>query len=130
MNPDDLHTNIGTNLIGNLEITDNLKQEVVMTTRDKIKVALHEMLPAYSSTGELLAWLSLTAGLLVALVTADFKDVLGVPGDAITGAFVLATVAAGAWTVREFVRWCSRPTLDQVAERIIKDSTRPARDTD
>lgn len=120
--PSDLRANIGTNLTANLEIAENLKQEVVMTTRDKIKVALHEMLPRYAATEQLLASLGLFLGLITPLMTADFRDVWGIPGSTITGGFAVCAAGAGVWAARELWRWCRRPSLDDLVERIVSDA--------
>ncbi|MEX1908619.1 hypothetical protein L6241_10000 [Janibacter sp. Y6] len=124
MSTDDLKNNIGVNLVDNLKLTENIKQEVVMTTRDKIKVALHEMLPQYTSTEQLLAWAGLTIGLATALLTADFKDFLGISGETVAGAVGLGALLSLGVTSREVLRWFRRPNLDDVVDRIIQDSER------
>lgn len=120
--PEDLRATISTSITSKLVVTENLNQEAVLTTRDKIKVALHEMLPRYASTGQVAASLSLFIALLAAVLTADFRDRLGISGDAYAGAFALGTVVAGAWAAYELRRWINRPTLDEVADRIIEDA--------
>lgn len=121
--PEGLSSHIGTRLIDNMVLTENLKQEAVLTTRDKIKVALHEMLPRYAAKDHLAAPLGLFTGLLVAVFTADFRDTAGIPGEAFAGGFWLATAAAACWSAFELRRWFNRATLDDVADRIIEDAT-------
>lgn len=119
---DDLHINIGTSFTSATQVHTNMSQQVIVTTRDKIELALRRTLPSYTSTEQLLASLSLTAGLFLALFTADFRKAMGVSPDGWKAIFALVAVVAAGWSVWEFVRWLKRPSLDDVVGNIVQAS--------
>lgn len=121
-----LSVEIGDELSKNLTIHKNVKQEIIITTADKIKLVLintREILTAqrdwWTPTGLLLSFIA-------TLTTADFKDALSVPKEFWHAIFVLLTIASTFWLLKSLYKlyknW-GQDDLTKIIEQIkLKDT--------
>lgn len=76
----------------------SIQTDLVVTTRDKIKVVMLENLPKFRQS---IAWTgpgSLFLGMLLGLVTSDFdRGFLGLPHETWATVFWMGTIASGIW---------------------------------
>jgi len=115
---------VGTGIVDQTTVTTNLAQEVHVTTRDKVELALRRVLPRYSSTEQLLAILGVALAFGGSLLTADFRQRLGIPATAWQTVFALGFLASLAWLGVEGRRWRKRPKLEDVVNEVMKSSDR------
>lgn len=113
-------------IIDTTSITTNLTQEVHVTTREKIELALRRTLPGYTSTEQLAASLGVFLAFGVALLTSEFQRFIGVTGAVWEGMFMAAAGASFVWFLLELRKWWRRPRLDDVVEAVLKSSDRLA----
>ena len=116
-----LSVDFGDELSKNLTIHKNVKQEIIITTADKIKLVL-------ISTKQILAaqrdWWTPT-GLLISFVTtlstADFKETFGVAKEFWHALFVILTFASAIWLIQTLYRlyknW-GQDDLEKIIEKI------------
>lgn len=99
-----LSVEIGDELSKNLTIHKNVKQEIIITTADKIKLVLINTREILTSQRD---WWT-PAGLLISFVTtlstADFKDALGVSKQFWNALFVLLTIASAIWLIKSLYK--------------------------
>lgn len=100
------HTiDISAHISRSITVSTNLEQDVIVTTRDKISNALHDVLPKYRRR---VAWLGpagITLSLWIALASTDFNQkLLGVPADTWKGAFMFAAAAGTIWVLVSVLR--------------------------
>ncbi|QJU54316.1 hypothetical protein SCB71_14315 [Herbiconiux sp. KACC 21604] len=105
-------------------VSRNVDQEVLVTTRDKVELALRRELPRYVPTGEFLAVLGVFLTFLITVMTATFSDFLALPGQAWRGIFIVSTIAGGVWLVVSLVKLIRRPSMDKLVDAIAHDATR------
>ncbi|MDR7081450.1 hypothetical protein J2X01_000727 [Arthrobacter ginsengisoli] len=95
------HTiDISAHISRSLTVSTNLDQDVIITTKDKIANALHEVLPKFRRRVSWVAPVGVTASLWIALASTDFNQkLLGIPADTWKGAFLLAAVLGSIWVL-------------------------------
>jgi hypothetical protein len=76
---------------------ENLHQDVVQITTDKARRYLDDWRQKIEAQGSWVAPLSLSASLLMTLLTADFKDRFSVPKEYWFALFSVSFLAAVAW---------------------------------
>lgn len=100
-------------------IVFNVAQDVVMTTKDKLRLVLNDYLGKLVRTTDWLSPLALCLGIVLQLATTDFKDkTFGVDGVAWRTIFVLVGVAALVRTVWVLVALKRRVTVETVVDQI------------
>lgn len=82
----------------------NVKQELVITTVDKLKLCLIDHKEYLRSRREWIGSLGLLVALLATLVAADFKSVLGLDAATWEALFLLSAILTGAVTILLVVR--------------------------
>lgn len=104
-------------------INSNLHSEVVITTKDRIKVVLMETLPRLRQVVSLTGPGSLFLGLLTGLVTSDFDSaryVLGIPSSAWATIFTIGTVASLVWFAWSVYHYKTKSvTMDQIVDKLV-----------
>lgn len=117
-NNDGLSVDFGDELSKNLTIHKNVKQEIIITTEDKIKLVLintREILKAQRD------WWT-PAGLLISFIatlsTSDFKDALSVPEEFWYAIFVLLTIASAIWLLISLIKLYNNWGQDNLAKII------------
>lgn len=113
---------LASEFVRTLKSTDNTAQEVIHVTRDKVELALHRNLPKYIPTGQLLASGGLALALLATLLTAEFREFVGISGEMWRGFFALAFLASLVIVIIDLIKWVRRPSLDDLVDAIEKDT--------
>lgn len=101
-------------------VKTNVAQDFIVTTKDKLHLALHEMLPRYTSKENALAMASAFLAFLAAVITADFQATFGISASAWRTTFVLCTIISGCLTIREVYKWLRRPKIADMLKRIME----------
>jgi hypothetical protein len=100
----------------------SLNQEVVITTVDKLRLALRDHMDRVERTKSWIAPLGLFAALLVVFPTTDFKPFGGLSADVWKAIFVIGTFAATLWLCVSLWRAFTSMSVDDVVEIIKKSS--------
>jgi hypothetical protein len=100
-------------------VYENLNQEIIYITADKAHRYLSEWRQKTEAQGSWIAPLSLGASLLLALLTADFKDKFGFSKEYWSALFFVALVATIAWLLRTLQRrfWNPPESTDAIIEK-------------
>jgi len=96
-NNEGLSVDFGDELSKNLTIHKNVKQEIIITTEDKIKLVLINTREILTSQRDWLTPAGLLVSFIATLTTADFKDALSVPKEFWHAIFVLLTIGSSVW---------------------------------
>ena len=96
-NDDRASIDIGDELSKNLIIHKNIKQEIIFTTSDKIKLMLISTKEVLIAQRDWRTPLGLFISFLTTLCTADFKDVFYLPKESWYAIFVLLAFASVLW---------------------------------
>ena len=108
-------------------VYENLNQDIIHITADKAHIYLNEWRQKIEARGSWIAPLSLGASLLLALLTADFKDRFGVTKEQWAAFFLVAFLATLAWLLRSvYRRKCNAPeSINQIVHKF-KNVSPPA----
>jgi hypothetical protein len=87
-------------------VFQNLDQDIIHITADKARLYLGDWCRKIEAQGSWIAPLSLGAGLLLSLLTADFKDRLGVPKEYWSALFFVSLLATAIWLGRTLWHRC------------------------
>ncbi|MDI5936631.1 hypothetical protein QLR68_00040 [Micromonospora sp. DH15] len=117
-----LSLDVGERISSSTTLTVNVAQNVHITTRDKIELALRKTLPMYADLGSLIGPLGVFLALFVGLVTANFQPLLGVSSETWKAIFIVSAAASAMWTVRNSWRFAKRKTLEDIVEAIVAES--------
>ncbi|MDI2033009.1 hypothetical protein [Paenarthrobacter nitroguajacolicus] len=114
--------NISEHMAASVTVTTNLQTDVIVTTKDKVSLALHDVLPKFRRRVAWVAPATLVSSLLVALLSTDFNQrLLGVSAETWKTLFALATVGSVVWLVWATARAIFRSAdHDKVVEAIVK----------
>jgi len=99
----------------------NVKQELVITTVDKLKLCLIEYKEHLRSRREWIGPAGILVALIAALVAADFKEALGVGAPTWEALFLLSAILMGGLTVSLGIRAIlsiKRGGVDALIDRI------------
>ena len=77
----------------------NLESVFIITTEDKLRLCLHKNIDRLDVKRKWATPLALLVSLLLALTTADFKD-LFIPSEAWLAIFLIAAVVSFFWTIK------------------------------
>lgn len=102
----------------------NVAQDVHITTRDKIELALRKTLPSYVDVSSFLGPLGVFLAVFVGLLTADFKTMFGLDKDVWQAIFVLTALLSLTWTAWNLLRFVRRKKLQDIVQAIIAESSK------
>lgn len=111
----------------------NVRTDYVVTTRDKIEIALTRKLPLFLRKTAWTAPTALLLGLAMSIVTSDFADFMGLSKDVWATVFVFSAILALIWLIR--CLWMLRKAIglqaviDAVIETHDLNDTRPLQGT-
>ncbi|QIG57699.1 hypothetical protein PP358_gp28 [Arthrobacter phage Shoya] len=111
---------ISDHMAESLTVTTNLHTEIVVTTRDKLEIALRKKLPLFLRRKAWVAPLSLLIGLVASIVTSDFHDFMGLSDEVWATIFVIGAVLTFAWLVRALLMLRGAVDLDGVLEAVLE----------
>lgn len=103
-------------------IHTNLKQEIVCTTKDKMKLTLQEYRDAVEARQKVVTWGGITLSLLLALVTSSPKDAFGLTAEVWNAIFIVVFFFGAVSTVISFVKLASthkKRDIDVVCQEIM-----------
>ena len=103
-NPPDTSSHFDLDFTVPTSIYENVTQEVVITTSDRIRLCLIRHREDLRAQKDWIAPLGVLLALVAALVAADFKDFLGVKAEVWQALFILGSLASFTWLVFTAVR--------------------------
>lgn len=98
-------------------IAFNVSQSVVVTTEDKIRLALDAYLKGARRRSEWIAPLGLLVAVLATLITATFNDLM-LSADTWKAIFVLVGTGAFLWLVKALFGLREKSTVDDLIEEL------------
>lgn len=101
------------------EVHSNIEQTVITVDEDKVKLALGAAVKEIGKRRAAWAPGALFVGLMTSLLTADFKEVLGVNAQIVEGIVITFAVLSGAYTVFTAVRAALSQSRDKVVQHTI-----------
>ena len=120
-NSEGLSIDFGSELSKNLTIHKNVKQEIIITTSDKIKLVLISTKEILTAQRDWLTPFGLLISFVATLCTADFKDAFKLSKEFWHAIFVLLSVASTVWLLSCFYKlyrnW-GKDNLDKIIEEI------------
>jgi Na+/melibiose symporter-like transporter len=100
------------------KVHQNLAQEVVEITVDKLKILLTSHVENLRKASEWQAAAALLAGVIATLSTATFKEVFGISAAAWQAVFVVIGVLSFFWLLKSLVRLYRSGSVDSLIECI------------
>ena len=94
-----LSVNVRDELSKNLVIHKNVKQDIIITTEDKIKLVLINTRKILISQRDWWTPLGLVTPLVTTICTADFKETLGFNKDHWQAVFVMMSIFSAGWLI-------------------------------
>ena len=85
-------------------IATNVGQKYIVTTYDKIKLALIDWEKAKKFATEWWTYLGMTLSFLIPIFTADFKGFLGLSADFLRSLFIVLSLVFGILTIVTIIR--------------------------
>lgn len=98
----------------------NLSQSVIVTTEDKLRLRLHAYISLTEKTKEWIAPCSLLISLLLALISADFKDFL-LPSATWKAIFIISAILSLLWLLLSLRKAFNSRSIDTLIEEIKSD---------
>jgi len=90
-------------------VHQNLRQDVIITTGDKLELLLIKNKECLKSKNEWIAPLGILIALITALATADFQDSLGLSGDIWHAIFIIVSGFSFFWLCKSvYIAWSNR----------------------
>jgi hypothetical protein len=120
-NQQGLSVDFGDELSKNLTIHKNVKQEIIITTADKIKLVLINTRDILTAQRDWWTPFGLLISFITTLCTAEFKDSFGLMKEFWHAIFVLLTLGSAIWLLKSFYKlyknW-GKDNLDNIIENI------------
>ena len=120
--------NFDEEILKNLVVYTNLKQEVIATTTDKIKLALRDTEKCIQSKREWGTPLGLLLTIIATLCTADFKDAMCFSKDFWKAMFFILLLISSFWlvyTVVKLIKYWGQSNVEKIIEKIILHDDMP-----
>jgi hypothetical protein len=102
---------MAANLVRNSDVSINVGANVIITTEDKIKLAVRSHLDRMSKKDGWIAPLGLLVAIVITFPTTEFKKFV-LPADSWLAIFAMGALASGIWFVIAVVRALRAPTED------------------
>lgn len=120
-NQQGLSVDFGNELSKNLTIHKNVKQEIIITTADKIKLVLINTKEILTAQRDWWTPFGLLISFITTLCTAEFKNAFGLTKEFWHAIFVLLTLGSAIWLLKSFYKlyknW-GKDNLDNIIENI------------
>lgn len=114
-----LSIDVGDELSKNLTIYQNVDQDIIITTEDKIRLVLISTREILTAQREWWTPLGLLISFVATLVTADFIDILGLSKESWKAIFVILTLASIVWLGSALIKLLKNRNQDDL-ENIIE----------
>ena len=95
----------------------NVSQSVIVTTEDKLKLALQSHMSEVDGNKDWIAPLSLSIALIMTLVTADFKDLI-LTKDTWRAIFIISSFLSFGWLLFALKKAFKRKSLESLIKEI------------
>lgn len=112
-----LSIDFGNELSKNLTIHKNVKQEIIITTADKIKLVLINTREILSSQRDWWTPAGLLISFIATLCTADFKNTFGLEKNVWHAIFIILTISTSIWlliSLRKLYKNWGQDDLDKI----------------
>jgi hypothetical protein len=93
----ELKVDLGNAINKDVKVHYNLGQDIIITTSDKIRLTLGEVLEKMNKRKEWIAPLGIFLSLLLAICTTTFKEAYGVEADQWFAFFFVGTIISFVW---------------------------------
>ena len=116
-----LSVDFGDELSKNLTIHKNVKQEIIITTEDKIKLVLINTKEIMTSRRDWWTPFGLLVAFITTLCTADFKTAFSLSKEFWHAIFVLLTIFSAGWfvmTIYKLIKNWGQDDLNKIIEQI------------
>ncbi|WFR64292.1 hypothetical protein P9222_09025 [Paenibacillus amylolyticus] len=116
---------INQELIGDNRVHKNLNQDIIITTTDKINLALIDQEKYLHSKRDWITPLSILLAVIASLVAADFKTFLTVSADSWKAVFILIGISSIVWLIKCGIRaykYRNKGSNREFIDRLKKDS--------
>lgn len=110
---------IGPELLRDSDLQLNLRQTIIVVTEDKALLCLKDHESQIGRAREWVAPASVLVAILLALLSADFKDTFGVSAAVWTAFFWLVALFAFVWLVTAVVRFRKRQTPEDIVRLLM-----------
>ncbi|MGX1828750.1 hypothetical protein ACWIE6_10875 [Paenibacillus taichungensis] len=91
---------INEELLGTSTVHKNLNHDIIITTTDKINLALIQQEKYLHSKKDWITPLSIVLAVLASLAAADFKPFIGISADSWKAIFIIIGVSSAAWLIK------------------------------
>ncbi|WP_029275284.1 hypothetical protein [Pedobacter borealis] len=98
-----LSVDIGDELSKNITLHKNVKQQLILTTVDKIKLVLMETEKYRAASKDWITPVGLSISFITTLLTSEFKDSLGLTKEIWHALFMLMTLGSLVWLVFKLI---------------------------
>ena len=115
-----LGTSIATVSANITSVSQNTDQKVVVTTEDKIELALRKHVAKLEQAKAWQTPLALALSILTTFASAQFVDNFGIPAATWRAVFLLALVLSVLWLLVAIRKARDAPSIDDLAESIRK----------
>ena len=108
---------ISPELTRKVSIASNIDHDVIVVSREKAKNVLLENLPRYAPREQMLAAWALFAGLIVPLLSSEFRD-FGIPAESWATVVAIGCFLSLAWAVHLTIKHIRSVTADDLLNMI------------
>ena len=116
-----LSVDIATELSKNITIHKNVKQEIIVTTEDKIRLVLIDTKRILTAQRDWWTPLGLLLSFIATICTADFKDSIGLTKDTWQAIFLILILLCAIWLIKTLLNlyenW-GKHDLQEIVKRI------------
>jgi hypothetical protein len=121
--PDVPPTGLTDRMLSELTFHANLAQELIVTTKDKIELCLLHHQEELQIQREWTTPFGILVAVLMTLLTADFKDGLGLKKEVWQAIFLMAAATSGVWFVYAVARavrvwWRGTGSIDSIISEL------------
>lgn len=120
-----LSVDFGDELSKNLTIHKNVKQEIIITTSDKIRLVLLNTKEVLTAQRDWWTPFGLLISFVTTLCTADFRDSFGLTKEFWHAIFIILTLVSSLWfihTIYKLIKSWGQDDLNKIIEHIkLKD---------
>lgn len=100
----------------------NVDQQVIVITEDRLRLMLRDHLEVAERRREWIAPVSSLFAVVTAIVTAEFKDALGLSAASWRAVFVIAGIASALWLVVWAKNYAKGPSLEDLFKKVKNSS--------
>lgn len=103
---------------------ENISQEYILTTADKIRLCLHDHQDILEAKNDWIIPTGILIPLLVALVATDFKEFLGLNPEVWMSSFIFGSILSGGWllwALYRVIKLRGRGSIEYIVQKLKQD---------